>query len=188
MRVGVYVGTFDPVHKGHVKVCNYLIDNHYLDKIIIIPTNAYWDKQNLTSLTDRINMLKLCFNENIEIDEKLNKFPYTYQVLNELSLVYDELYLIIGADNIEKFHLWQEVDSILNHHVIVLNRNNIDIKKYTDKFMKKEKFIVINDYPYLDISSTTIRTLIKENKISELTSLIDEKVIKYIKENNLYLD
>lgn len=48
MRIGVYVGSFDPVHIGHIKIVNYLLDNHIVDKIIIIPTGCYWNKTNLT--------------------------------------------------------------------------------------------------------------------------------------------
>ena len=58
MRLGIYVGSFDPVHDGHYFVCRYLIDNDYIDKVLVIPTNNYWDKRIDASLEDRINMLK----------------------------------------------------------------------------------------------------------------------------------
>lgn len=53
MKVGVYVGSFDPVHKGHEKIVDYLLSNNYLDKIIVIPTKDYWDKNDLLSLDIR---------------------------------------------------------------------------------------------------------------------------------------
>ena len=58
MKIGVYVGSFNPVHKGHMKIVKHLIKNNYLDKVIVIPTGAYWDKQNLIDINDRISMLK----------------------------------------------------------------------------------------------------------------------------------
>ena len=58
MRIGVYVGSFDPVHNGHEKIVNHLLNKNYLDKIIIIPTGNYWDKQNITKLNHREKMLK----------------------------------------------------------------------------------------------------------------------------------
>ena len=50
MKIGVYVGSFNPVHIGHIKIVKYLINNNYFDKVIIIPTGNYWNKQNLTIL------------------------------------------------------------------------------------------------------------------------------------------
>ena len=58
MKIGVYVGSFNPPHKGHIKIVNHLINN-YLDKVIIIPTGNYWDKFDLIDIQDRINMLKI---------------------------------------------------------------------------------------------------------------------------------
>ena len=57
MKIGIYVGSFNPPHKGHIKIVNHLINN-YLDKVIIIPTGNYWDKLDLVSINDRINMIK----------------------------------------------------------------------------------------------------------------------------------
>ena len=67
MKIGVYVGSFNPVHIGHIHIVNYLIDNNYLDKVIIIPTKGYWDKDNLIDLKHRINMLKYLENDFIMI-------------------------------------------------------------------------------------------------------------------------
>ena len=58
MKIGVYVGSFNPVHKGHIKVVKKVL-KEYVDKVLIVPTLSYWDKNNLISITDRINMLKL---------------------------------------------------------------------------------------------------------------------------------
>ena len=59
MKIGVYVGSFNPVHKGHIAIANYIVDNNYVDKLWIVPTGNYWDKLDLVSIDDRINMLKL---------------------------------------------------------------------------------------------------------------------------------
>ena len=68
MKIGIYVGSFNPVHKGHIDVANKLIKNNYVDKIYIIPTLGYWNKNNLAPLNDRINMLKLVCSSNIIVD------------------------------------------------------------------------------------------------------------------------
>jgi len=185
MKIGIYVGSFNPPHKGHIKIVNYLIDN-YLDKVIIIPTGNYWDKLDLVSIDDRINMLKLYESEKIIIDSENNNIEFTYQILRKLSSYYkDELYLIIGADNIINFDKWKNYEEILNYNLIILNRANIDIIKYLNNLNKKEKYIIVNDLPNIDISSTMIRNKIK-NKENNLLDYIDNEVYEYIKSKKLY--
>ncbi len=172
MKLGIYVGSFNPVHDGHYLVCRYLIDNNYLDKVLIIPTLDYWDKEINTSLEDRINMLKYYEEEDIIIDTKHNNYKYTYQIFNALEKeVDDELYLIIGSDNLERFFEWKNVEEILKHKVIVVNRGD----KIT---IDDDRFIIINNFPYIDISSTEIRNGKRE--------FIKKEVIDYIDKNNLY--
>ena len=179
MRLGVYVGSFNPVHIGHIDVVNYLIKEKYVDKVLIVPTLNYWNKFNLIDIKHRINMLKIFENEDIKIDTKNNKYIYTYELLNKLSKEYDdELYLIMGADNIIEFDKWKNYKKLLKYKIIIVNRNNIDINKYIKKY-NTNNFIVINDYKFIDISSTKLR----ENLNSKY---IDKKVLDYIKKNNLF--
>jgi len=186
MKIGIYVGSFNPPHKGHIKIVNHLIDN-YLDKVIIIPTGNYWDKLDLVSIDDRINMLKLYESEKIIIDSENNNIEFTYQILRKLSSYYkDELYLIIGADNIINFDKWKNYEEILNYNLIILNRANIDIIKYLNNLNKKEKYIIVNDLPNIDISSTMIRNKIKNIDNKDILELIDKEIYGYIEKNNLY--
>lgn len=182
MKIGIYVGSFNPIHLGHVNVINYLLDNKYLDKIFIVPTKNYWNKNDLVDINRRIDMLKYIESDNIIIDTTNNNYDYTYQILNEYSKEYKDIYLIIGADNIIKFNEWKNIDDILKYNIIVLNRDNIDIKYYIDKYkFDINKFIILSDYPYIDISSSTIRNNIDDNK-----KYLDSRIYKYIKDNNLY--
>ena len=80
MKVGVFVGSFDPVHNGHVKLINYLVDKKIVDKMRVIPTGNYWDKQNLSSIKHRLNMLNLIKSEDIIIDDRHNDINYTYEI------------------------------------------------------------------------------------------------------------
>lgn len=190
MKIGVYVGSFNPIHKGHIKVANYLIENNYINQVIIIPTGAYWHKQDLIALVDRINMAKFYENENVFVNNTLNHLPYTYQVLNELKKIYpnDELYLIIGDDNLEKFHLWKNVSEILQNKVLVIPRNNIDFNKYINNFNQKENFVVIDNFSQVNVASTVIRDLIEKQELEKVLKYIDKEVLKYIIENNLYIE
>lgn len=187
MKIGIYVGSFNPPHLGHIKIVNHLVDN-YLDKVIIVPTGNYWDKQDLININHRINMLKLFQNENIMIDNKNNEVQYTYQILDILSREYkeDELYLILGADNLINLDKWKNYDKILKYNLIVLNRSNIDVFRYLNQLNKKTNYIVVDDLPNIDISSTMIREKLKEKDYDNILNLIDKKVFEYIEKNNLY--
>lgn len=184
MKVGVYVGSFNPPHKGHEQVINTLLKNKVVDKIIVIPTLSYWNKQIDVSLKQRIEMLSTIQNDDVIINNTLNEYKYTYEVLDKLSEKYDNLYLIIGADNIIDFDKWKNIERILKHHVIVINRNGIDINKYLSKFDKR-KFIIV-DYINSNISSTFIREKIKNGEYHMLKDLLNEKIVEYIKKNNIY--
>ena len=184
-RVGVFVGTFDPVHKGHTHVIKYILEHNIVDKVIVIPTGSYWNKAPKATTKQRIDMLKFIANDKIEISTKLNDLEYTYQIMEELEKEYpmDYLYLIIGADNIIKFDEWKNVNKLLEYNIIVVNRDNINIKKYVNKFNKKDNFFVIDNFDYVPISSTEIRQNVDSK---ETKKYLDERVLKYIKNNNLY--
>ena len=179
MKLGIYMGSFNPPHKGHIKVINYLLNNSYIDKILVIPTLNYWDKNNLIDIKDRIKMLKFFENNKIIIDTNHNNLIYTYDLVKEIENDYpnDQLYIIMGADNIINFDKWKNYQELLKYYIIVMNRNDVDINTYISKY--NGHFIVINDFKPLNISSTEIR-----NNIN--SKYLDKRVINYIKNNYLY--
>ena len=183
MRLGVYIGSFNPPHIGHKYVIDYLLNNNLVDKIIIIPTMNYWNKKDLINVKDRINMLRFYENENIKINDSLNNIEYTYQILEILKKQYinDELLLILGADNIQKLYLWKNIEQILKNKIIVLNRDNIEIEHYINKYVDKNNFIYLNDFENINISSSIIRNNLEKNK-----SFLDKEIYNYIKSNKLY--
>ena len=173
------MGIFNPPHKGHISVANYLINNNIVDKIIFVPTGNYWDKQNVIDTRHRVNMLKFYEKENIIIDDINTDYEYTYGLMRKLSKDYpnDTLYIIIGADNIVNFDKWKNYQELLKYPIIIMNRDGIDINKYTKKY--HGNFIILENFPRIDISST-----ISRNNINK--KYLDKKVIDYIKENHLY--
>ena len=116
----------------------------------------------------------------VENYDVLNNYEFTYQVLNALKKDYksDTLYLIMGYDNLKNLHLWKNIDEILENKIIVLRRGNIDIDKYLNRF-DKSKFIIIDNFDYVDISSTELRKNLDSKYLSD-------KVINYIKRKKLY--
>ena len=179
MRLGIYIGSFDPPHKGHIDVVNYLLYNKYVDKILIVPTISYWDKKISVDIVHRINMLKLYESDYIKVDDRNNRYIYTYELLRVLKRQYDcELYLILGADNVINFDKWKNYEELLSYKIIVMNRNNIDINKYIYKY-NSNNFIVVDNYKSINISSTQIR-----NNLD--SKYLDKKVLEYINKNKLY--
>ncbi len=178
MRLGVYVGSFNPPHNGHLKVVNYLLDNNYLDKVVILPAPNNYDKRDLVDVKYRTEMLRIFETDKIIIDDIHNK-KYTYEELNEVQGYYKDatLYLIVGADNLAELHLWKNVEEILKYNIIVLKRGNIDIEECLEKF-DRSKFTIVDNFPFIDISSTKIRDGNDDN--------LDPRVLQYIKKNKLY--
>lgn len=178
MRLGVYVGSFNPPHNGHLKVVNYLLDNNYLDKVVILPAPNNYDKQDLVDVKYRTEMLRIFETDKIIIDDVHNK-KYTYEELDEVDNYYKDavLYLIIGADNLAELHTWKNVEEVLKYNIIVLKRGDINIDECLEKF-DRSKFVIVDNFPFIDISSTKIRDGNDDN--------LDPRVLQYIKKNKLY--
>lgn len=182
MKIGLYGGSFNPVHNDHLKIALYLIKNCYLEKIIFIPTGNNYPKNNIASIDHRINMLKLALEKKFSISdyEKRNKRVYTYETLNYFKNKYpnDEIYFITGADNINEITIWKNYKYILdNYKIIVINRNNLPIPNY--------KNIILVDLGNLSISSTKIRNELNNNNY-DLKKYLNHKVLDYIIKNKLY--
>lgn len=186
MKIGVFVGSFNPVHKGHIKIANYLVDNNYVDKLLLIPTGNYWNKNDIIDVKHRIKMLEKYETNKIIIERKLNNYEYTYQIINKLKNIYknDELVLIMGADNIISFDKWKKYKELLKLEIIIYKRNNLNIKYYLDRINKKDKYTIIDDVESINISSTEIRRII--NDFYNLESSVDIDVLKYIINNDIY--
>ncbi len=184
MKIGVFVGSFNPVHKGHIKMINKALE--IVDKVLVIPTGSYWNKINNVSIEQRIEMLNFYKTENIIIENKINNLQYTYQIIRNLKKRYkkDELFLILGADNIISFDKWKHYKELLKLNLIIFNRSNINVKYYLDLLNKFDNYYILN-INIKDASSTKIRDNINNNKILE--KYLDKVIIKYIKDNKLYI-
>lgn len=178
MRIGIYVGSFNPPHEGHHKVMKELLERDLVDKVLLLPTPNYWDKIDLVDINERIEMLKFYEEKNIEVDTVHNNYPYTYEVLRSLKDDYkdDELYLVIGSDNLKKFHEWKNIDEILENKVIVFKRKEIKKNEILKKY--DNQFIYVEDFDYIEVSSTDIRNGKEEFILPEIK--------KYIEEHHLY--
>ena len=162
-----------------INIIHHLLEKNYVDKILVVPTLNYWDKVDLIDVHDRINMLKFFETENIIIDTKHNDCIYTNELVQKVKLDYPDykISIIMGADNVINLDKWKDYQKLLQNNIIVINRDNIDVLKYTKKL--NGDFTIINDLKQMNISSTNIR-----KKLS--SKYLDSRVIDYIKKNNLY--
>lgn len=192
MKIGIFGGSFNPIHKMHSDICNYLLKQHYVDKIIIVPTGSkYKYKDNLIKDVDRFNMIKLVADKtnNIEVSDYEFKdyVVYSINTLEHYKEVYsnDEVYFICGADNLSYIDKWMRgLDILKNFKLLVINRSTDNIDEILNRLYEYKDNITIVPMEMNDISSTEIRKMIANNE--DVSDFLDIDVIKYIKEHNLY--
>ena len=187
MKIGIYPGSFDPIHLGHTKIVNEILERKIVDKVLIVPTGDYWNKNVIASLEDRINMAKLFSNDRILVEEKDNSIKATYDFLKtkEREFKNDELWLILGGDNLENLHRWINYMKLIEYPFIVIKRDGFNESYIKTRFsgMNKRNYEVL-DIPNIDISSTYIRDNI--NNDDALKDVIDPRVLEYIHKNHIY--
>lgn len=190
-KVGIFGGTFDPIHLGHLITAQSVKEIRDLTKIIFIPAYISPHKTDAipSSPEDRLNMIKFSI-ENIpffdysDIEIKKGGISYTVDTLRELKKKYDKLELIIGYDNIFSFNTWKEPDEIFKlADVIVLKRKSSHPPQFEDKYYHQAVFVQTRG---IEISATDIRERVKNGM--PINFLVPPAVIKYIYEHKLYVE
>lgn len=188
MKVGVFGGTFDPIHNGHLITAQAIREIRNLDKIIFIPSYIAPHKLNVnsTSAEHRLNMLKLAIEDNKYFtcsDFELVKegVSYTIDTLKYLKKEYQDIELIIGYDNLLEYSSWKNPDEILELAKLVVLKRSWRDKEEKDKYFYLAEII---NTPLIEISATDIRERIKNNL--PVNYLVPDKVIEYICRLNLY--
>ncbi len=186
MRIGIFPGSFNPPHDGHLAIAKNLIKLNYLDKVIFVPVSNFYVKNELLDGEFRLDMLKiatksddrLCVSDYEIISEAQ---PYTYQTLDFFKNKFkdDTICLIVGTDNYLNLISWKNYEYLINNYeIIVIKRGEIK----NDMDFKNVKFISFNiDF----ISSTDIRNKLKEGIQPKF---LNKDVYNYILEKKLYID
>lgn len=190
-KVGIFGGTFDPIHLGHLITAQSVKEIRDLEKIIFIPAyiSPHKTDAKASSPEDRLNMIKLAV-ENIpffdysDIEIKKGGISYTIDTLRELKKKYDKLEFIIGYDNIFTFHTWKEPDEIFKlADVIVLKRKSSHPPQFEDKYYRQAVFVQTRG---IEISATDIRERVKKGL--PINFLVPPKVMEYIYNHKLYTE
>jgi nicotinate-nucleotide adenylyltransferase len=196
LTVGIFGGTFDPIHNGHIKLALTAYRELCLDKVIIIPAYIPPHKtdKKISAEIHRVNMTKLAVKEypffevsTLEIDRKGKS--YTADTLTTLKEQYERLVFILGADSYMALDSWYHPEIIFDKaEIACAYRDGIDrkvLEEKADEYRAKYNGIShILGMPDTDISSSEIRAMLLENK--DVKGLVPDIVIKYIKDNKLY--
>lgn len=191
MKIGVFGGTFNPIHIGHAIIANYIAQNSDLDEIwlMVAPQNPLKDTDDHgASDADRISMVNLVTEKldkvcTSDFEFSLPRPSYTYHTLQELSRLHpnDEFILIIGGDNWADFAKWKNHKDIINEYkVMIYPRLGFD-NEIAEKYRDKVQFV---DAPIIELSSTEIRAALQQNQ--NMSFFLSDEVYQYILNNNLY--
>ena len=189
MKVGLFFGSFNPIHIGHMVLANYMLEFTDLERIwfVVSPHNPLKSKSTLLDEKQRLHLVDLAIGDNTKlkasnIEFKLPQPSYTINTLTYLKEKYPQhqFALIMGADNLESFHKWKNFEEILKHYELyVYPRPSSDGGRLKDH--EKVKWV---NAPLIEISSTLIRKAIKDKK--DLRYFMPEEAWQYAKEMHFY--
>ena len=189
MKIGLYFGSFNPIHIGHLAIANYMVEFTDLDRLwfVISPHNPLKKKSTLLEDYHRLELVYRAIENDerfyaSDIEFKMPQPSYTIDTLARLreKRPNDEFALIMGADGLKTFNKWKNADEIVNqYHRFVYPRPGIAEEEY-----KKHANITIVNAPMMEISSSFVRDAIRDNK--NVKYFVPEKVYEYISEMNFY--
>jgi len=189
MNIGVFFGSFNPIHLGHIGIAERFLQEDDLDEVwlSVSPHNPLKVKDGLLDTDTRVQMARLAVGENsqikvVDFEKEMPQPSYTYEALLELQKQYPQhrFILLIGGDNCGLFDKWRNYNLILDDFDVWAyprNKSDVDLK-----FAQSMRII---EAPLLDYASTDIRAAIHQGVPSRGLS---PRVLKYIADNNLYVE
>jgi len=189
MKIGLFFGSFNPVHVGHLIIANFMATQMDLDKVwlVVSPQNPLKLKKTLAHDHDRLHLVRLGIGDNLRVEASqvefgLPKPSYTVDTLAFLREKYPEkeFALIMGGDNLASLHLWKNYEHILAHYdIYVYQRPGSDLGE-----LATHPRVKLCTAPLLDISATYIRECMRSGK--SVRYLLPEPVWAYLETNTLY--
>jgi nicotinate-nucleotide adenylyltransferase len=190
MKTGLFFGSFNPIHYGHLAIANYIIDLAEVDELwfVVSPQNPLKDKAELAPDFHRLEMVKLAIPANetrmmvCDIEMSMPKPSFTIDTLRTLDEKYPEkeFILILGSDSLDSISQWKDYQKIISDYkIFVYPRKGSNIQKLTASYPVR----IINA-PHVDFSSTTIREKIANRE--DVSMYIPKEVIEYIIKQRIY--
>lgn len=188
-KIGLFFGSFNPIHNGHLMLANYLAEYGDMDEIwfVVSPQNPFKDKKSLLADRHRLYMVEMAIKGDerfqvCDIEFYMPQPSYTIDTLTRLQERHPntDFYLICGMDNIESFKKWKNYEMILQyHHLMVYPR-----KGYSSNELVEHPSVTVVEAPEIEVSSTFIRNAIGEGK--DVRYFVPKEVYKYIIDMHFY--
>lgn len=191
MKIGLYFGTFNPIHVGHLIIANHIVENSDLDQIwmVVTPHNPLKKKSGLLADYHRLQMVHLATQDYdkiipSDIEFKLPQPSYTVNTLAHLQEKFPQhtFSLIMGEDNLKSLKKWKNYELILNDYQLYVYPR-ISTDEVPEEFLNHPNIHKVNA-PIIELSSTFIRKSIKEQK--SIKPMLDSNVWEYINHNLFY--
>jgi nicotinate-nucleotide adenylyltransferase len=189
MKVGLFFGSFNPVHIGHLIIADFMANHTDLKKVwmVVSPHNPHKPKKTLARDHDRLHLVELAVRDNPRIEPSsvefsLPKPSYTIDTLTFLKEKYPEhtFALIMGGDNLATLHTWKNAEILLrDYQIYVYKRPSYELGE-----LATHPNVHLFDAPMLEISATMVRNWIKEGK--SVRYLLPEPVYQYLANSSIY--
>ena len=190
MRIGLFGGSFNPIHNAHIALASTICEQARLDEVwfMVSPQNPLKQAQDLLDENERYEMVKLALESQAKVlkasnyEFHLERPSYTWKTLRALKQDFPqhEFSLIIGGDNWVRFPRWAHSEEILaNHHIYIYPREDSEIDEAT-----LPKNVHLIHTPKINITSTMLREMVRNGK--DISAFVPEKVAKAIADNNYY--
>jgi nicotinate-nucleotide adenylyltransferase len=190
-KIGLYFGTFNPIHSGHLMIADYMVEHTAIDQVwfVVSPHNPFKNKKDLLHDSERLFLVQMAIKgrEFIHVSDIEFHLPQPSFTIHSLQRLVKnnplfEFSIIMGEDNLSSFDQWKGYTQILeNHQIYVYPRTNVPFS-----LLGKHKNIHMIDAPMLKISSTQIRADL--NNGSNVDEMLPKEVLARIREMNYFID
>lgn len=193
-KYGFFGGSFNPPTIAHEIIAKEIAKEFNLDKVYFVPVGDFYNKKDLIDERKRFEMLNLITDSNIDVLDIELKAKKSLQTIDAFNLINNKFnlsknYFILGGDNLEKLHNWENAEKCLNSNIIAIKRGKkIEDIIENNKLLKlnKERIFIYNTNKLSNYSSTEVRNAIKNNNKEILKEMLNEKVYSYVEKNMLY--
>ena len=195
-KIGLFFGSFNPIHIGHLILANYILEHSDMDELwfVVSPQNPFKEKKSLLKDHNRLDMVEIAIRNYPKMRASNAEFSlptpsYTVDTLTYLNEKYPDysFSLIMGEDNLKSLHKWKNYEILLkNHHIIVYPRvsKNDAPNSETVSELKNHENISLIDAPIIELSATEIRNMIKDNK--NVRPMLPPEVFEYLDGSKFY--
>lgn len=191
-KIGLFFGSFNPIHIGHLILANYILENSDMDELwfVVSPQNPFKDKKSLLTDHNRLDMVQLAVKNypkmrasNVEFS--LPKPSYTIDTLTYLKEKYPNysFALIMGEDNLDSLPKWKNSEKLMSDYQIIVYPRTFEGEKKDSEYLQHKNISMVNA-PIIELSATEIRNMIKEGK--NVRPMLPPEVFEYLDGSSFY--